>query len=263
MPPVLVDTHCHLAEAPLNGMVEAVLDRARAAGVVQCVVIGTSVASSHAHVTLAHRFPMLRATVGIHPHEADSVTDAAVAEMEALAGDERVVAIGEVGLDFFRQHAAPERQRDVFRAFIGVAQRRKLPLVIHCREAYEPLLEILRTEARSPVRGVIHCASGPAEFIQGALALGLHISFSGTVTFPNAQATRTLVPLVPDDRLLIETDAPFLAPQVHRGKRNEPFFMLETARQLAELKGISIEKLGEAVTQNSETLFNRPFRSKP
>lgn len=254
----LVDTHCHLDLEPLCGAVEPVLARAREAGVQYCVSIGTTVEASRANVALAQRYPQVVAAVGVHPNEADHVTDEALAQIEQLTADPRVVAIGEVGLDAYRQHASPEHQDRALRAFVGMAQRRGLPLLIHCRDAYEALLRLLRHEGRGRLRGVIHCASGPPEFIQGALELGLHISFAGNVTFPKAQALQQLVPLVPDDRLLIETDAPFLAPQEVRGKPNEPAYVAHTAAFLAHLRGTSVDALGALTSRNAHRLFGLP-----
>ncbi len=251
----LIDTHCHLDLDPLAGSVEAVLARAQAAGVRHCLSIGTTVEASRANVELAKRYPMVRAAVGVHPNEADMVTDQVLAEIEALAADPVVAAIGEVGLDFYRHHAAPANQDRALRGFLAIAQRRHLPVLIHCRDAYEPLLEVLRQERSSPVRGVIHCASGPPAFIEGALSLGLHVSFAGNITFPNAQPLRALVPLVPDDRLLIETDAPFLAPQPVRGRTNEPAHVAHTAAAIAALRGMTVEELGALTSRNARRLF--------
>lgn len=256
--PELIDTHCHLDLEPLAASVEAVLSRAQAAGVQRCVSIGTTVESSCANVALATRYPMVRAAVGVHPHEAETVTDETFAAIDALAAEPCVAAIGEVGLDFYRQHAAPAAQRRAFTGFVRLAKRRNLPLLIHCREAYEPLLQLLRQEGTAPMRGLIHCASGPPEFIREALALGLHVSFAGNVTFPNAKALRELVPLVPEDRLLLETDAPFLAPQPVRGQPNEPAYVAHTAAALAQLRGISLESLGASTSRNARRLFNLP-----
>lgn len=253
--PELFDTHCHLDHPPLASDVEGIVARARAAGVRRCLSIGTTVEASRLNVTLAHRYPEIVAAVGVHPHEAERITDEMLGEIEALSEDARVVAIGEVGLDAYRNLASPEHQQRAFRAFILLAQRRHLPLLLHCRQAYEPLLKMLRQDARPPVPGVVHCASGPPEFIQEALALGLHISFAGNVTFPNAHALRALVPLVPDDRLLIETDAPFLAPQPVRGKPNEPAYVTHTAACLAQLRGTDLETLGTITSRNAQTLF--------
>ena len=258
MPPELIDTHCHLDLDPLAGSVEAVLARARTAGLCGCLTIGTSLEGSRASVELARRHPLLRAAVGVHPNEADGVTDETLAAIDALAGDPCVAAIGEVGLDEYRQDASPASQRRVLRGFLEIAQRRRLPLALHCRNAYEPLLDLLREASARLAGGVIHCASGPPAFIQGALALGFHVSFAGNVTFPNAHALRQLVPLVPDDRLLIETDAPFLAPQPVRGRPNEPAYVAHTAAALAHLRGTTVEALGALTSRNARRLFGFP-----
>ena len=253
-----IDTHCHLDLEPLAGSTEAVLARARAAGVRRCVSIGTTVQASQANIALARRHPMVRAAVGVHPHEADGVTDEVLAAIEALARDPCVVAIGEVGLDEYRLTASRERQQRALLGFLEIAQRRRLPLLIHCRNAYEQLIELLQRHAAVPVRGVLHCASGPPEFIHAVLALGLHVSFAGNVTFPKAEALRALVPLVPDDRLLVETDAPFLAPQPVRGQTNEPAHLAHTAARLAQLRSVSVEALGELTSRNAQALFGFP-----
>lgn len=259
MPAELVDTHCHLDLDPLAASVDAVLTRAREAGVRWCLSIGTSVEASRSSAALAERHPMVRAAVGVHPHEADGVTPGVLDALDALAASPRVVAIGEVGLDFYRRQAPPEPQIQALRSFVRLAQRRALPLVLHCRDAYTPLLELLRECAEySPVTGVLHCASGPPQFIRGALELGLHISFAGNVTFPSAGALRALVPLVPDDRLLVETDAPFLAPQPVRGRPNEPAYVAHTAACLAELRGMEVETLGALTSRNARRLFRLP-----
>ena len=255
MPLELVDTHCHLDLEPLAGMVEAVLERARSAGLTHCISIGTTLEASLANVELARRDPMVRAAVGVHPNESDAATEAVLKEIERLATDPAVVAIGEVGLDTYRRRVPLARQEEALRAFVAIARRTRLPLLIHCRDAYEPLLALLRAAAPPPIRGIIHCASGPPEFIRGALELGLHISFAGNVTFPNTQALRALVPLVPDERLLIETDAPFLAPQPVRGTPNEPAHVAHTAAALAALRGTTPEALGAFTSRNARQLF--------
>ena len=252
----LIDTHCHLDL--VQDAAEAVLARAQAAGVQACLSVGTTVESSRANVALARRIPMVRAAVGIHPHDADAVTEEALAAIDRLAEDPVVAAIGEVGLDAYRRHASPEAQARVLRAFVAMAQRRQRPLVLHCREAHEPLLALLRETAQPPVRGVLHCASGPPAFIESALALGLHISFAGNVTFPNAGAVRDLVPLVPENRLLLETDAPFLAPQPVRGQPNEPAYVAHTAAVVAALRQMSVEALSALTSRNARQLFGFP-----
>lgn len=251
----LVDTHCHLDQAPLFPDVQAVLARAAAVGVRQCVTIGTTLATSRANVALAQQFVSLIAAVGVHPNEAACVDDDVLAAIELLAREPRVAAIGEVGLDFYRQRAAPDRQAEALRGFAAIARRAQLPLLLHCRDAHEPLLRLLQDEAAGSLPGVIHCASGPPDFIQGALRLGLHVSFAGNVTFPKAEALRRLVELVPDDRLLIETDAPYLAPQPVRGQSNEPAHVAHTAACLAQVRGTSVEALGALTSRNARRLF--------
>jgi TatD DNase family protein len=254
----LIDTHCHMDMDPLIAEVDPCLDRARRAGVVQCLTVGTTVDSSHANAALAQRSPMLFASVGIHPHHAVDATERALEEIESLSEAPRVVAIGEVGLDHYYTRSPVEAQARALRAFVALAQRRALPLIIHCRDAYAELLETLAGAARQPISGVIHCASGPPAFITQALALGLHVSFSGTVTFRNAEMVQALVPLVPDDRLLIETDAPYLAPEPVRGRPNEPAHVRHTAEFLARLRGTTLEALAERTTRNARRLFRLP-----
>ena len=268
----LVDTHCHLDLEPLAGSVEAVLDRARRAGVQRCITIGTDLESSRANVALAKQHPMLWAAVGVHPSDAVSATDDVLAQIAALCEEPEVVAIGEVGLDYYRlpamsankqagrhgECATAEAQERALRAFLTLAQRRNLPLLIHCRNAYDELLALLRREIKGSARGLMHCASGPPAFIEQALALGFYISFAGNVTFPNAHALRALIPLVPDERLLIETDAPFLAPQAVRGQPNEPAYVAHTAAYLAQLRGVTLGQLAELTSRNAQRLFGWP-----
>ena len=251
----LVDTHCHLAEPPLAGATVDVLARARQSGVGWILTVGTTLDDSRANVALARQHPGIRAGVGVHPNEVEALAQDMLGQIEELAADPAVGAIGEVGLDFYRTASSPERQRDAFRGFIRLARRRRLPLAIHCRNAYDELLAVLREEERDGLAGVIHCASGPPAFIEAAIEMGLHVSFAGNITFPNAQAVRALVPLVPDDRLLIETDAPFLAPQPVRGRPNEPAYLAHTAEFVAQLRGVSLEALGSLTSRNAGRLF--------
>jgi TatD DNase family protein len=254
----LVDTHCHLDYPPLSDDVAAVLQRAAAAGVQQCVTIGTSLERSRANIILAQRFPQqLRAAIGIHPNDCAETTAADLATLEQWAAQPGVVAIGEVGLDQYRQTVPLEKQQAVLQGCLAIARRCHLPVLLHCRQAHAPLLEALRHIAGA-WQGIIHCASGPAEFIQEALALGLHISFAGNVTFPNAKALHALVPLVPDERLLLETDAPFLAPQPVRGQQNEPAFVTHTAAWVANLRGATVEHVARVTTRNACALLRLP-----
>jgi len=263
MPLDLIDTHCHLDLEPLSAAVEAVLGRAEAAGVRQCVSIGTTLPASRANVELARRHSQIKVAVGLHPYEAAAVTDAVLAEIDALAADPAVVAIGEVGLDCYRGQAPIDVQQRALAGFLALARRRGLPVIIHCREAYDALLRALRREGSGPWRGVLHCASGPPGFIQAALDAGLHVSFAGNVTYPSAQPLRELVGLVPDQRLLIETDSPFLAPQPVRGRTNEPAHVAHTAEAIARLRGLEPAALAALTSRNARTLFGLPPPSPP
>lgn len=258
---MLIDTHCHLDWKPLDADLGGVLDRARQAGVKACVTVGCTVESSRASVALAKNHSMLRASVGIHPEDAYAATEPAFRAIEALAADPVVAAIGEVGLDYYHMAAPRDVQQQAFERFIRMAKRAALPIIIHCRDAgertdaYDDLLRCLYRAGSRPMRGVIHCASGPKSYIQGALELGFYISFAGNVTYPKAQPLRDLVALVPDDRLLVETDSPFLAPQPVRGQTNEPAHVAHTAEFLASLRGTTKEALAQATTTNATTLF--------
>lgn len=258
MPLDLVDTHCHIQLSPLAESAASVLSRAAAAGVRHCLIVGTTVEDSRLALQLARTHAGLRAAVGIHPHDADAVADAAVALIDEMAVDAQVAAIGEVGLDDYRCRSSPERQARLLEQLLEVAQHRQLPVVLHCRDAYERLISLLRRTSGGALRGVIHCASGPPDFIQAALALGLHISFAGNVTFPSASALRSLVPLVPEDRILLETDAPFLAPQPVRGATNEPAYITHTAVEVARIRGTSPEVLAALASRNARALFGFP-----
>lgn len=250
----LIDTHCHLDWSPLCEDVEGVLTRAREAGLSHAVTIGTDFITSRKNLELARNYDMLSAAVGIHPNESEGVTEDKLHAIEELSHDPNVVAIGEIGLDFYREYASAEAQHWVLSHSLEIARRRDLPVVIHCRDAYAELIEVLQHEPKSN-RGVIHCASGPPEFIEAALELGFYVSFAGNVTYPSAKELRALIPLVPDDRIMVETDAPFLAPQPKRGKKNEPAFVVHTAEFIAEARQMSLEDLARVTTQNACTLF--------
>jgi TatD DNase family protein len=254
----LFDAHCHLDAPPLAKSVGEALDRAGRAGLRGCLSAATSLESCHATLALSAQWPAVRAAVGVHPHDADTVTDAMLEEIDALASDPRVCAIGEVGLDFYRNESSRDGQFRAFEAFVRMGRRHRLPLVIHCRDAHEALIASLRRcGGEAPVRGMIHCASGPPEFIDAALGLGLSISFAGNVTYPTAGALRGLVARVPDDRLLAETDAPFLSPQPVRGRMNEPAHLVHTIEQLANLRGAAPGAVAALTCRNAQALFER------
>jgi len=252
----LFDTHAHLHFPDYADDLDAVLERARAAGVRGMVTIGTDRESNRATVDLAKRLPDVWATVGIHPHDAGEAAEVDFEEMERLAGEEpKVVGFGEMGLDFFRDLSPREAQDKVFRRQIDIARRARKPIVVHCRDAHAETLAILAEERAGETGGVMHCFSGDVEIARRCLDLGLYISLAGPVTYKNARALPEVARFVPGDRLVIETDCPYLPPTPHRGTRNEPAYVALTAACIAELRGADPEALGDALTANAAKLF--------
>ncbi|HXJ81629.1 MAG TPA: TatD family hydrolase [Candidatus Methylomirabilis sp.] len=252
----LFDTHAHLHFPEFDADLEAVLDRARAAGVTGMVTIGTDRESNPAAVALAARWPDVYATVGIHPHDAAEATDADFDAMESLArSSPKVVALGEMGLDFFRNLSPPDVQARVFRRQLGLARRLGKPVVVHCRDAHPEALAILAEERVGETGGVMHCFSADVDVAKRCLDLGLLISLAGPVTYKNARSLPDVARFVPEDRLVVETDCPFLPPHPHRGQRNEPAHVAITATRVAELRGMDVHALGEATTRNAARLF--------
>jgi TatD DNase family protein len=255
-PPPLFDTHAHLHFPDLVEDLDGVLERARAAGVTGMVTIGTDRETNPAAVALAERLDTVYATVGIHPHDAAEATPADFEAMERLArGSAKVVALGEMGLDFFRNLSPPDVQAVVFRRQLDMARRLGRPVVIHCRDAHPDALAILAEERVGEVGGVMHCFSADVEVAKHCLDLGLFISLAGPVTYKNARALPEVARFVPDDRLVLETDCPFLPPHPHRGQRNEPAWVAITAAHVAALRGVTLETLGPMVTDNAHRLF--------
>jgi TatD DNase family protein len=255
--PMLVDSHCHLDFADL-GDIGAVMERARAAGVGICLSISTEMKTFPAVRAVAERFPDVWCSVGVHPHEAEKepLTDAA--PLLAEAAHAKVVGIGETGLDYFYEHAPRAAQRENFRIHIAAGRQTRLPVIVHTRDADDDTIAILEDEmGKGAFTGLIHCFTGTQRLADAALALGLSISVSGIATFKNSQALRDVIKSVPLDRLLVETDAPFLAPMPLRGKTNEPAFVVHTAKMLAELKGVSESELAAATTANFLRLFRK------
>ena len=252
----LFDTHAHLHFPDYAKDLDAVLERARAAGVRGMVTIGTDRETNRAVVALAERLSDVWATVGIHPHDAGEAVEADFEEMERFARDEpKVVAFGEMGLDFFRNLSPPDAQRQVFRRQIDIARGARKPLVIHCRDAHDETLAILAEERAGEVGGVMHCFSGDVEIARRCLDLGFYISVAGPVTYKNARALPAVARFVPEDRLVVETDCPYLPPTPHRGKRNEPAYVALTAACVAGLRGADPEALCDALTVNAAKLF--------
>jgi TatD DNase family protein len=253
---MLFDTHCHLDAGSFPEGADAVLERARAAkvGAFACIGVG-SLEMAEGAVALAERRPDVVATVGIHPHDASSADPALEAALERLAAHERVVAVGEVGLDFHYDHSPRDTQKDVFRRFIALARRVGKPLVIHTRSAPEDTLALLEAEGARDVGGIIHCFSEDLAFAKRALDLGFFLSFSGILTFKNARSVHEVAAFAPEDRLLVETDSPYLAPVPLRGKKCEPAFVAHTAARLAELRGTDPERVAALTSENAARVF--------
>jgi TatD DNase family protein len=253
---VMVDSHAHLDDERFSPDLSAVLDRAREAGVRRIVTVGTGLASCEAAISLAQRNPgFVSASVGIHPHEARGADEAALARLMELARSPGVVAIGETGLDYHYDRSPRDVQRKVFESQIRIALSLNLPVVVHCREAYEDCLTILKRHAGSGLRGVMHCFSGDRPTAETLIGMGFFISFAGPLTFPNAGKLREVARFVPEDRLLIETDCPYLAPQAVRGRRNEPAFVRYVAEALATLRGMPADEIAEKTSANAARLF--------
>jgi TatD DNase family protein len=255
----LIDSHCHL-DMDFDADRDAVLARARRAGVAAMVTIGASgrFDANRAAVQIAAAHAGVYATVGVHPHEAASVDDASLAELETLAGQAKVVAIGETGLDYHYEHSPRAAQREAFARFIELARRTTLPVVVHLRDADDDAVDVMQAAGARDAGGVIHCFSGDAASARRFLDLGFHLSFSGIVTFKTADALREAARLVPRDRLMVETDAPFLAPIPYRGRRNEPALVVQTAAALAAVRSESLADLAQAATANTRRLFRLP-----
>lgn len=255
---MFVDSHCHLNYAGLAERQQDVLDAARAAGVTAMLNISTRAAEWSAVLSTAEREPDVWASVGIHPHDADTHEDIETALLVERAEHPRIVGIGETGLDFYYDKSDRDRQRASFRRHIAAARTTGLPLIVHSREAEDDTTAILTEEmGKGAFSAVIHCFTGSATLARAMLDLGFSISLSGIVTFKNAADLRETAHLIPRDRLLIETDSPFLAPIPHRGKACEPAFVADTARFLAVELGWSIEDLGETTTANFFNLFTK------
>jgi TatD DNase family protein len=254
---MLIDTHAHLDDAKYNGDRDAVMARARDAGVGAFVTIGCDLATSHSAVALANQYPFVYASIGVHPHEVRHIGNGWYDEFRRLAQHKKVVAYGEIGLDYHYNHSPPRDQRDRFREQIQLARELKLPVIIHTREAQEDTIAILKEENASDVGGVFHCFSGDAWLAKDALDLGFYLSFSGILTFQNASMLREIAKNTPFDRLLIETDCPYLTPVPYRGKRNEPAYVTQVAKQLASIHGpdLSLEQVAHITTENAKRLF--------
>jgi TatD DNase family protein len=255
----LIDTHCHLTFEGLGEDVAAVIERSRAAGVTGWITVGTDPQENRKAVELAGKFDNMYAAVGIHPHEARTVTADMLKELRELVQHKRIVAIGETGLDYHYNFSSHEEQRNVFTEHLKIAGEMNLPVIIHSREAFEETMEILGRHRGDVKKVVFHCFSGDAEQAEIVLDKGFYISFTGVVTFKNAEAIREAAGIVPTSRMMVETDCPYMSPEpMRKQKINEPALMIHTARCLAELKEMSLTDFAEAVTATSKKFFDLP-----
>lgn len=252
---MLFDTHVHLNVQQFAGEVEDVIERARENGVTLFNVVGFDRETITKAMDLAEKYPYIYATVGWHPVDAIDMTETDLEWIASLSKHEKVVALGEMGLDYHWEKSPKDVQKEVFRAQIRLARKVNMPIVIHNREADQDIVDILKEEKAEEVGGIMHCFSGDKEMAKECLDLGFYISFGGPVTFKNAKLPKEVARDIPIDRLLVETDSPFLSPHPYRGKRNEPARVTLIAEKLAELKGMSFEELAQQTTQNAKTLF--------
>lgn len=255
---MLVDSHCHLDFSDFADDLDGIVSRAEAAGIARMVTISTRVRRIEALLAITARFPNVYCSVGTHPHQADEEDGISSDELIALTRRPKVVALGEAGLDYFYEHGSREAQARGFRTHIAAARATGLPLVIHTREADEDCGRILDEEmTKGAFRAVLHCYTGGRELALKAVAHGLYIGFTGILTFKKSQALRDLAAELPADRILVETDAPYLAPGKFRGKRNEPSYVVETAKVLAETRGVSFDDISRQTTDNFFRLFDK------
>lgn len=255
---MLTDSHAHLDDARFAADRDAVIQRAWDAGVRRILTIGNGAGPDDmgCGIPFAEAYDWIFTTVGVHPHDASRVEERHIEMMEKLSEHPRVLAIGETGLDYHYDNSPREIQREVFRRQLKIAAALELPIIVHTREADDDTAQILRESGVS--RGVLHCFTSSAGLAQTALELGFLISFSGIVTFPSARELAGIARTIPPDRLMVETDCPYLAPVPHRGKRNEPAFVVETARFVAQARGVSVEELASQTAENFTRLFSPP-----
>jgi TatD DNase family protein len=260
---MLVDSHCHLNFEQLTTQLDDVVRRAELAGVGHMLTIGTKLREFDSVLKIAKSYPNIFCSVGIHPHEAEEEgADVTVERLLKLADDPRVVAIGETGLDYFYEHSPRDLQKQSFLIHIEAARQSGLPLIVHTRDADDDTIAILQSEyKKGPFTGVIHCFSSSWEVAEKSMEIGFYISISGIVTFKAASALRDHVTKIPLDKLLVETDSPYLAPIPNRGKTNEPSFVRHTAEKVAELKSVPFEELAQITTDNYFSLFTKADRN--
>jgi TatD DNase family protein len=251
----LTDTHVHLHFPQYDSDRREVIERAIRSGVGRFLNIGTDLEDSRKAIAIAEEYPQVYAAVGYHPHETKTACLEDLTALEKLLAHPKVVAIGEVGLDYFHEHSPRDIQTKLLQTFLGWYEKYRKPIIIHCRDAYEDLLNILKGHTQASYRGVLHCYSSDAPTMKKYLDLGFSVAFGGALTYKKNDGLREACALCPKDRLLLETDGPYLAPQLKRGTRNEPLYMIETAECAAKLHGLSVEEIAELTTANAKRLF--------
>jgi TatD DNase family protein len=256
---MIVDTHCHLDMKDFDEDRDAVIKRAKDDGIGHIISIGIDVKSSRDALALARKYGYISATVGCHPHDADGCGQTEFEELFAMAGEPEVVAWGEIGLDYFRNYSEKENQRNTFQTQLDLARGAELPVVIHDRDAHEEIYDVLKKMGKGDKKGVIHCFSGDMDLAEALIDLGYYISIPGTVTYKKAVEIKKVAARMPLDRMLVETDAPFLAPVPRRGKRNEPGLVVHTVQEIARLRNIPFETVAERTTRNASDLFRLSF----
>ena len=253
--PLLVDSHAHLDGSQYNSDRDETIQRAHDNGISHILTIGCDMESSAASVALATKHPNIYAAVGVHPHDAEEIEQETLQQLEKLLARPKVVALGEIGLDFYRDRSPRDVQREAFRQQIRLAKKIGKPIIVHDRDAHDEVLQILGEENAAEVGGVLHCFSGDISMAKKCLEMGFYLSFPGTITYPKNEAAREVVRAVPIDKMLVETDCPYLSPQKFRGKRNEPAYVRYTAEKVAEIKGLTIEDVVRVTSRNCFDLF--------
>ena len=252
----VIDTHCHLDMISSGEDIDAIISRAAASGVSRIITIGIDLESSKKAIEIAEKYDDVFATVGIHPHNVEQLKDSSYDELEKLCDNSKVVAYGEIGLDFVKQYAPQDIQLEHYARQVALAKKKGLPLVIHDREAHDKILQILKREAPFAAAGVMHCFSGDLHLANQVLDLGFLISLPGVVTFNKANTLHEVAQKIPLEKLILETDAPFLAPEPYRGRTNLPEYILYTAKKVADLRGITVGEVASTTTDNAQKLFN-------
>jgi TatD DNase family protein len=258
---MLIDSHAHLEMPEFRRDLEAVIQRAKESGVGYIFTVGTEKKDWMRALEIAHSHPSIYAILGVHPHNAKEIDDQTYPTLRQLCRNEKVKAYGEIGLDFYRNLSPRDVQLKRFREQIELAKELRLPIVVHDREAHQETLEILKSEKADECGGIIHCFSGDYEMAKECIDMGFYISIPGSITFKNAEKFREIIQRLPLESLLVETDAPFLAPVPFRGKRNEPSYVRYTAQKVAEIKKVSFEKVAEVTTENALRVFKLEFSS--